>query len=94
MDLKKRTVSTHFVDYSDLEAFIAQVYGVEFSFAADQECSNDSEHRFEVDGQYDQDEFSDFLTSPYSFFMAQTVLDKLCADKRIEPGCYVIEVCW
>lgn len=98
MGLKKRTIPTHFVEYYDFERFVYQTYGTRIDFPVMQESSNDTSHTFNVDGamdDYAEEKFAEFLAAPHlAHYTAQVILDKLCADKHIEPGCYVIEVSW
>ena len=86
------------VDYSDLEDFVKQVYKAEdYDFVATEECGNDSQHSFSIDGkisksdQKDADQIRQGIINSYQNYL---LLNTLCADGYIEPGEYLIEVCW
>ncbi len=90
------------VNYSHLETYIEEVYGIkEFSFVADQEMSNDSEKSFLVDkveplNEWDQKNLDEFVNSKGKIgtFMTDTLLQDLLNHSLIEPGEYLISVCW
>lgn len=87
------------VEYGDLEEFITKVYGLkEWSFVADQECGNDSQHSFDVDGkveEYDLEEIKEFQEKKVqSQFLTPVLLNDCCAKGLIEKGEYLIRVCW
>jgi len=97
MGLRVRTETIGFVQAKDLEAFVAEVYPFvkRYSFAAVQECGNDSDHTFRADGSYtwgeaDWQEVVDegFVTSNY------LLMDRLVMDGHITPGTYVVRVSW
>jgi hypothetical protein len=84
-------------------------FGQEFNFVADQECSNDSDHSFNVTGKrfnaetkeyepgigdYDRKEVEAFRETGNYYFLASTLLEYLCVEGKVEPGEYLIEVCW
>lgn len=87
------------VDYSDLDTFIQEVTGQQnYECIADQEWSNDSEHRFTVTGElsrYDRNQWEVFKSKGHSSgYMLRTILDGLCAEKLIPAGIYLVKVCW
>lgn len=87
------------VDYHDLEEFIAKAYKLkEWSFVADQECGNDSQHSFDVDkklDEYELEEIKEFQEKKQqSQFMVGTLLNHCCARGLIEKGEYLVRVCW
>lgn len=87
------------VSYSDLEDFFCEVYDFKsWSFVADQECGNDSDHTFDVDGKLgklDREELVEILKSKkQTQFRTELLLKDCCARGLIEPGQYLVAVCW
>lgn len=89
------------VSYSDVEAMAEKVYGLDrekYSFVAVQECGNDEEHSFKVDGQITKyDEANAMLIRKgldVPLYSNNILLNCLCADGFIEPGQYLVKVCW
>jgi hypothetical protein len=83
------------VDYKELEKFVHEVYPQfsEYSFVANEECGNDSQHSFRVDGkisEYDKQMFENAKWGPANYIL----LNKLCEDGHISPGEYLIKVSW
>ncbi len=99
-NLEVKTELAHFVDYGDFESFINRVYGIEdWSFVADQECGNDSSHRFCPDGElseYDKGDIKDWVDSDGAdgCYMAHRLLDDCVRQRLIPAGVYIVEVCW
>lgn len=87
------------VDYGDFERFVKETYGQDYSFVASEECGNDSVHNFNVTekealDEYDQKRLATFKElGSYSFFN-RTILQDLVNRDLIEPGNYLISVCW
>lgn len=97
MALKIRTSVTHYVDSEDLSNYIEQFYGQPYNFVPDQEAGNDSEHHFLVTGTLGPDEetsVKEFIAGEGYTFIAQALLDDLCRELLLEPGEYIVEVCW
>lgn len=85
------------VDWHDLEEAINKHYGKDYEFVPDIECGNDSSHDFRVDGkvnQYDQERLDEFKETGDYNFLAGTLLNDLCRQGLIEPGDYLVQVCW
>lgn len=93
---KKETFFT--VNYSDFEELVKKLYGIEYRFAAFEECSNDTVHAFyRVNGNlsyYELEDLEDFKSGEKQSFMASILLADLCKQGYIEPGNYLIDVCW
>jgi hypothetical protein len=49
LKFKEKTIRE--VDYGDFEDFVKSIYGGEYEFVAVEECGNDSDHSFHVDGK-------------------------------------------
>jgi len=94
--LNVETELVHSVDYVDLENFINSVYGLEdFSFVVDQECSNDSSHRFRPDGtldDYDREQIKELLDGKYPAYMTDRLLNDCVRQRLIPAGVYIVEV--
>lgn len=71
----------------------------EYSFVATEECGNDSDHKFSIDGELDEWDIEsidkviaekNFVHTPSNYAM----LNYLCSKGVIEAGDYLIRVCW
>ena len=86
------------VDSYDLEAFIKEATGHEYETVYNEEWSNDSQHRFILDGKMNQWEKNDWetfkSTGKQELYHLRTILNGLCSEKQIEAGTYLITVCW
>jgi hypothetical protein len=86
-------------DYDDLETLVQEVYGIDdYSFTDVQECSNDSTHTFVVEKVTEQFYKADAKLIRSGKRVPRhrngLLLNCLCADGHIEPGEYIIDVCW
>jgi hypothetical protein len=85
------------VEESDLTRFVQEVYDENYEFVAVEECGNDSSHTFRVTGvinKYDETDAKKIRDGDIPIYSNGLLLDVLCADGYIEPGEYVVEVCW
>ncbi len=92
-DLKMRTKTMHTVSASDLEDFIQDRFGIEFSFQADQEAGNDTDHEFMVDGQVDeycQANVDKILAGGYDCYVTRDFLNYMARAGMIPTGDYLI----
>jgi len=98
MTLKTVTKTIHEVSWSNLEQFVAEKTGVNnYSFVATEECGNDSVHEFKVTGElvYGEDDTNMWIASEGRTWISNdNILDWLCAKGHIEPGTYLVSVCW
>lgn len=96
--LKKTTETVHNVEVDDLESFIKAVTGHRFECVPNEEWSNDSQHRFAIEGALDDYERKNWelfkSTGKPELFMLRTVLEGLCVEGHIPAGTYLINVCW
>ena len=96
--LDRKTELIHTVDYGELERFFESVYKIEFEFVADQECGNDSTHRFRPTGEmcsYDKEHIKEWIDSGgINCYMTPSLLDDCVRQKLIPAGTYLVEVCW
>lgn len=96
--LKSKDYIIKEVEYRDFDDFIEEVYGHKFNFVADQECSNDSEHTFEVVkaelDEYDEEELENFKFHAKYERLTYILLTDLVNRDLIVPGMYLISVSW
>ncbi len=88
------------VNSNELDNFVHENYkwAKNYEFVPMEECGNDSSHSFTVKGQLDDsdlEEWEEFKRkNGYLAYQNSLVLNKLCADGFIEPGEYLVNVCW
>lgn len=89
------------VDYSDLEDFIKEIYGIHYNIPCGEEMSNDSLHAYNVETSLNEwhvrrmIEFKDFKTAEVDEGRyLGVILNDLCINKYIKPGRYLVSVCW
>ena len=102
--MQKKSVTE--LSYSELEDLAAKHLGLpksgknEYSFVAVQECGNDSSHQFTVAPPSRGDEWVDKDIARIEndkfvkMYRNDVVLDLLCEKGVLEPGEYVVTVCW
>ena len=94
------TETIHRIDYSKFDAIVKSIYGHDFDFAADQECSNDSSHSFVVrKGELDRyswyrKDLDGFKATGEGSSMTPGLLYDLCDRDLIPEGNYIIDVSW
>lgn len=87
---------------SDFETIVKAVYpkAKDFSFALDQECGNDTVHKFEdIDGNMEEWDARDLAAFKRTGkldreYMSNTFLHDLVKKKVLPAGNYLIWVCW
>lgn len=82
-----------FISYNELDELVSEVYGIEFSFIADQESSNDTDYVFRVVGD-EADEYTLGRIKNGDGWNAYAILADMVFRKIIPAGTYVVEVCW
>jgi hypothetical protein len=83
------------VEYRDLEQFILEETGHEYEVLPNEEYGNDSVHRFQVHADRSTPYWETFkATGEQKPFYLDAILNGLCADGKIEPGGYLVCVCW
>lgn len=96
--LRCETETTHKVDVYDLETFIEAVTGHTYECVPNEEWSNDSQHRFDVDGEmadYQLKCWESFKnTGAEETFCLRAILEGLVKDGHLTAGIYLITVCW
>ena len=97
--LKTKDFWVHQVEYYDIDNFVKQVYGYDFSIAASEELKNDSQKTFlvkkeELD-EYEKETIEVFMKCGEDHgFMTGVLLNDLCNKGFIEPGEYLVNVSW
>ena len=101
MDIKMNTrkVTYNTIDYAEWERVVAEIYSAKgWSFVADHEGNNDSNYSFDVNGKmddWDEGHLKEFKKDcNKGGWVTQVLLDDLCRNGIINPGVYLIEVCW
>ena len=98
MELKHEKVEYIEVEYRDLQQFIKDVYKKNFSFVADNECQNDSQHTFIVKKEelddYDKEKLKKFKKTGVYDYITSILLTDMCNRGIIEEGMYLITVMW
>jgi hypothetical protein len=93
--LKCTTVTHTVVKWYDLEEFFQEVFGQEFSFSADQEAGNDTEHAFNVTGELDASEqksVENFKATGRGSGLCGELLNFAVSQGLIQPGNYLITI--
>lgn len=101
-ELKMKSKTFHTVSYSDLEDFIQEHFNhPDYSFPADQECSNDSSHTFYVGSgeiwefdEYDQKDVREFMNGRNPSFITGRLMQHMFEQRLIPEGEYLVEVSW
>ncbi len=98
MSLKFKVEIINTVEVDDLQRFIKESTGHEYEIVPNQEWGNDEQHRFELDGKIEEWNLEDWntfkSTGEQHRYRLGTILDGLCADGKLDPGLYVINVSW
>lgn len=94
-------VSYYDVDYMDFEKYVCKIFNLDdWSFIADEECSNDSVHDFYIEKEDDfgietseREKFKQFLENK-GIRHTYNILTFLCNQDIIPEGKYLIHVSW
>lgn len=98
MSIKKKEVFS--ADYRDIEELVQTHYGLDYwRFAEDTESGNDTSHEFNVardaQSEWEKQDIQAFRESKGTkVYMAGRLLNDMCDAGLLEPGEYVIRVCW
>lgn len=85
------------VKHSDLDEFTSDSYQKVWNFVSAEETSNDTDHRFSVDGEvspWDRDTLAMWLDDTGPEPAARIVLNDLAGRGMIDKGEYLVTVCW
>jgi len=96
-NLNIETKTTHYVDAFDLEAFIKDLYGIDYSIVAAEEAGNDTSLTYEVTGKvesYDKADLDDLLRGKLISYRTGALLNLMAWHHKIPTGSYVIRICW
>jgi hypothetical protein len=98
MSLKSRTVCNQEVEYGDLEDFVKEKFGREWSFVAAGEYGNDEQHSFTTSKHpldvTETAEVQKFIDNGEGYPHPSIVLNWLSERGHITPGNYLINVFW
>lgn len=99
MQLKVKTETTHSVAYRDFDKFVQHHTGrKDYESVSLQEWSNGIDKVFNVSGvlsDFDKRIFEAFKAGKHSgSYLAQTILDALCAEGKLPAGKYTLRVSW
>ena len=99
MPLKTKKVEYIEVSYKDLERLIREVYQQpKYEIVADEEWNNDSDYTFSVErkelDQWQAKDIDGLKTNGTAQYGLPSILADLCNNGHIEPGEYLISVCW
>ena len=96
---KSKTVIA--IDYSDLENLVQIAYDIpEWSFVADNEMNNDSEKEFNIGvgklDEYEIKRLEEFIATKgrEGSYLTNTIMTDLYNKGILQPGCYIVSVCW
>jgi hypothetical protein len=99
--MKTKTVTVIEVEYNELDKAINEFYGKPsrtFSVVADQELGNDSQKEITVSKEpldkWDQAKVGAFKNLGAYGFSLGSLLQDMANAGAIEPGTYLIKVCW
>ena len=96
--MKVKKVEFFVVDYGDFESFVKEIYGKDFCFVSQEEANNDSEYEFDVDGDVDKwsgEQVEKFKAGDIGTYgLPRALLNDMCKNGHIEPGAYLVKVCW
>lgn len=84
------------IDSFNFEDFVMSKYGGELSFVAQHEANNDSCYDFNVPNstKFFGTEAEDIRSGNYKNHSISKIFSVLQEDNHIEPGKYLVEVCW
>jgi hypothetical protein len=100
MNLKHEKFEVIAVDYNDFDKFIKEIYQIDYEIIVDEELNNDSHKLFQIKKEelkeWDKEKLKKFLKSngKDESWCAKLLLTDLCNQDLIEPGWYLIKVCW
>lgn len=96
--LKIESVPHLVIREQELSRFIQEFYALEyFSCRACEEWSNNSYHKIVVTGELDDYSckvVNEVKRGLHPYYSTEALLQDLCSKKTIQPGHYLIEVCW
>lgn len=95
MSLAMNTVTVYEVDAYKFEEFVAEHGGESFSFQADEECADDTDHKYEIDGEvdeWDQEKVDNTLSGGYDSYVTRSLLNYFAKQGLIPTGSYLIRL--
>ncbi len=96
--MKVKVVSYMEVDYNELDKAISKFYGQSFECVPTEEWNNDSSYDFDIKkaklSDYDKKKIEEYKSGECPSYIVRTLLVDMCNQGEIEPGHYLIQVCW
>jgi hypothetical protein len=97
MTLNIETKTTHYVDAFHLEAYIKELFGIEYPVPAAEETGNDVSLAYEIDGELDSFDVEDIvklLRGEWISYRTRTLMNYMAKQSKIPTGHYVIRISW
>lgn len=97
--LNVKKVSYFQIEYGDLDRFIQEVYNIpHFSCVSVEDWNNNSQHRIVIRkkelSKWEQEDLKNVKLGREPGYSLRAVMTDLCNQGLIEPGNYLICVCW
>lgn len=98
-DLMARTKTASYfeIDFYVLDGIIKEEYGQDFSYVANHEAQNHTDHAFYIDGQltdYCRAKLKRWKETGDGSFMTISLLNDLASRGRIKRGNWIVRVSW
>lgn len=98
MELNHRKETVIIVNHFDLQDFIKDKLDVDYDVVGRNDMCNDMKYHFhdiEKDiSEFDLKKYNKLKSGESDYIDMETVFNGLCHDGLIEPGNYVVSVCW
>ncbi|KKM17789.1 hypothetical protein LCGC14_1672220 [marine sediment metagenome] len=96
---KFRIKTVYEISYSDLETIIKTVYGHSVELVLEEEWGNDEKHDIIVGAgkldKWDLEILTDFKeTGKGTYGITRILLEDMCSGELLDPGNYLISICW
>jgi hypothetical protein len=98
-EYSRQTIEHFKISWKVIEDIVRTYYNDrQYSFVAVEECGNDTCHEFFVTGRvvdYQAAAVERFRSGEgYGALSNYDIFDVLCQDGFLDPGTYIVEVCW
>lgn len=95
--MKKKSIIE--IDSNELDTLVHEKLGFkEYEFVPVEECGNDSSHEFTVSNKphdkWQQESIDKWAKYKFVRYSNGAILNELCIKGFIEPGEYLVTVCW
>jgi hypothetical protein len=95
--LKTEKVTLLKVKYGELDRWLSEQLGYEYSCVAVEEWNNYEEHEWTVDGELDKWDARKVLKAlggNIPMYSLRPLLNYFCREGKLEAGTYLVEVFW